>query len=532
MPYGSGASLVSVDGPKRGKFDRQIPIAVRESYTRALDCNGNGLCFTFETDSHVPSVKISRDRRHSPKGRAGLMREWLRQLSEQGFDPAEEVALQSGGLRFKQIVDKFRNTVARARGEYDFSHEVMEAMEGCLACKACTSQCPIKVDVPTFRARFMQLYHSRYLRGPKDYFVGTVESYAPLLAKAPSWSTSSSKRVGPEGDREEHRHGGCAAALRADPGRGCGSPRPLFRSAGPRGHEPRAAPKVVLIVQDPFTSYYDAPVVRDLVKLASKLGYQPYLLPFKPNGKPQHVKGFLRAFARTAASSAQFLNKVAASASPWWGRPSLVLCYRDEYVKALGPARGDFQVLLPQEWLLSCLPRRCRCGKRLAPTPGICSPTAPRRPPSPPPTVTGAPCSAASVRVAAGVGGLLRHGGHLWSRRQTGGELQGDLRSELGRASGSPAARPLSGHRIFVPQPGQADGGRSSSTRCRPCWNCSDAPLSQGIPGAKGLSAPHFLLLPTTPSQAVVEFVAILRERISSISCFARTMCGPPPISA
>jgi hypothetical protein len=51
MPYGSGASLVSVDGPKRGKFDRQIPIAVRESYTRALDCNGNGLCFTFETDS-------------------------------------------------------------------------------------------------------------------------------------------------------------------------------------------------------------------------------------------------------------------------------------------------------------------------------------------------------------------------------------------------------------------------------------------------------------------------------------------------
>jgi Fe-S oxidoreductase len=66
------------------------------------------------------------------------------------------------------------------------------------------------------------------------------------------------------------------------------------------------------------------------------------------------VKGFLRAFARTAASSAQFLNKVAALGIPMVGvDPSLVLCYRDEYVKALGPARGDFQVLLPQEWLLS-----------------------------------------------------------------------------------------------------------------------------------------------------------------------------------
>jgi Fe-S oxidoreductase len=138
------------------------------------------------------------------------------------------VALQSGGLRFKQIVDKFRNTVARARGEYDFSHEVMEAMEGCLACKACTSQCPIKVDVPTFRARFMQLYHSRYLRGPKDYFVGTVESYAPLLAERPQAGQLLPRKEGPEGDREEHRHGGCAAALRADPGRGCGITAPAI----------------------------------------------------------------------------------------------------------------------------------------------------------------------------------------------------------------------------------------------------------------------------------------------------------------
>ncbi|MFQ2174538.1 FAD-binding and (Fe-S)-binding domain-containing protein [Aeromonas rivipollensis] len=358
IPYGSGAELVSVDGPKRGKFDRQIPIAVRTSYTRAMDCNGNGLCFTFETDSPMcPSVKISRDRRHSPKGRAGLMREWLRQLAEQGFDPlAEEVALQSGSLRFKAIVDKFRNTVARARGQYDFSHEVMEAMEGCLACKACTSQCPIKVDVPTFRARFMQLYHSRYLRGPKDYFVGTVEAYAPLLAKAPKlvnfflekeWAQKATEKSIGMVDVPLLSIPTLAEELRDHKAR-------YFDLPGLEAMSPEQRRQVVLIVQDPFTSYYDAPVVRDLVKLASKLGYQPYLLPFKPNGKPQHVKGFLRAFARTAASGAQFLNKMAALGIPMVGvDPSLVLCYRDEYVKALGPARGDFQVLLPQEWLLS-----------------------------------------------------------------------------------------------------------------------------------------------------------------------------------
>lgn len=358
MPYGSGAELVSVDGPKRGKFDRQIPIAVRTSYTRAMDCNGNGLCFTFETDSPMcPSVKISRDRRHSPKGRAGLMREWLRQLAEQGFDPlAEEVALQSGGLRFKAIVDKFRNTLARARGQYDFSHEVMEAMEGCLACKACTSQCPIKVDVPNFRARFMQLYHSRYLRGPKDYFVGTVEAYAPLLAKAPrlvnfflekEWAQKATEKSIGMVDVPLLSVPTLAESLHDNRAR-------YFDLPGLEAMSVEQRQRVVLIVQDPFTSYYDAPVVADLVRLAGKLGFSPYLLPFKPNGKPQHVKGFLRAFARTAANSAQFLNKIAALGIPMVGvDPSLVLCYRDEYVKALGDARGDFQVLLPQEWLLS-----------------------------------------------------------------------------------------------------------------------------------------------------------------------------------
>ncbi|WP_447757870.1 D-2-hydroxyglutarate dehydrogenase YdiJ [Aeromonas veronii] len=358
IPYGSGAELVSVDGPKRGKYDRQIPLAVRTSYTRAMDCNGNGLCFTFETDSPMcPSVKISRDRRHSPKGRAGLMREWLRQLAEQGFDPlAEEVALQSGGVRFKQLVDKVRNSWAKQRGEYDFSHEVMEAMAGCLACKACTSQCPIKVDVPDFRARFMQLYHGRYLRAPKDYFVGTVESYAPLLAKAPKlvnfflekeWAQKATEKSIGMVDVPLLSVPTLAESLHDNRAR-------YFDLPGLERMGAEQRKQVVLIVQDPFTSYYDAPVVRDLVKLASKLGFQPYLLPFKPNGKPQHIKGFLRAFARTAANSAQFLNKVAALGIPMVGvDPAMVLCYRDEYAKALGSARGDFQVLLPQEWLLS-----------------------------------------------------------------------------------------------------------------------------------------------------------------------------------
>ncbi len=88
----------------------------------------------------------------------------------------------------------------------------------------------------------------------------------------------------------------------------------------------------VLIVQDPFTSYYDAQVVADFVRLVEKLGFNPVLLPFSPNGKAQHIKGFLQRFAKTARKTADFLNRIALLAMPMVGvDPALVLCYRDEY---------------------------------------------------------------------------------------------------------------------------------------------------------------------------------------------------------
>ena len=112
----------------------------------------------------------------------------------------------------------------------------------------------------------------------------------------------------------------------------------------------------VLVVQDPFTGYYDAQVVADFVRLVEKLGFQPVLLPFSPNGKAQHIKGFLNRFAKTAKKTADFLNRMAKLGMPMVGvDPALVLCYRDEYKLALGEERGEFNVLLANEWLASAL---------------------------------------------------------------------------------------------------------------------------------------------------------------------------------
>ncbi len=353
-PLDSDFELVKVSDTKRGYFDRQIDVKVRDSFKQAMECNGNGLCFNYDTASPMcPSMKVTADRRHSPKGRAGLVREWLRQLTEQGIDilDLEHQALTSS-TPVKSMIDRVRNRFNRNK-EYDFSHEVYEAMNGCLACKACASQCPIKVDVPSFRSRFLNIYHTRYQRPAKDYLVANIETMLPMMAKAPrivngvikqKWVQSLTASTVGYVDTPLLSTPILAKRTRKIEGFD-------LRKLSTLSEQERE--RYVLIVQDPFTTYYDADVVEDFVKLVQRLGHTPVILPFKPNGKAQHIKGFLKQFSDTAKTTAAFLEQVSELNIPMVGvDPALVLCYRDEYAEILGPDRGDFEVLSVHEWLL------------------------------------------------------------------------------------------------------------------------------------------------------------------------------------
>ncbi|MEL4013387.1 D-2-hydroxyglutarate dehydrogenase YdiJ [Dryocola clanedunensis] len=362
-PLGVDDPMMQVDAVKRGTFDRQIPIAVRTSWRGAMECNGNGLCFNFDVNSPMcPSMKITSNRIHSPKGRATLTREWLRLLADRGVDPeALEKQLPQHRASLRGLIERSRNTWHARKGEYDFSHEVKEAMSGCLACKACSTQCPIKIDVPEFRSRFLQLYHTRYLRPMRDHLVATVESYAPLMARAPK--TFNFFMSQPWVRNLSQKHIGMVDLPLLS------TPSLQHRLVGHRSANttleqlekftPEQRAKTVLVVQDPFTSYYDAQVVADFVRLVEKLGLDPVVLPFSPNGKAQHIKGFLQKFARTARKTSDFLNRIAKLGMPMVGvDPALVLCYRDEYKQTLGEERGDFHVQLVHEWLPGVLAER------------------------------------------------------------------------------------------------------------------------------------------------------------------------------
>ncbi|NBI13473.1 FAD-binding protein [[Haemophilus] felis] len=355
-PLHSDAELYSILSPMRADKDRQIPIEMKTEFNGAMNCNGNGLCFNFDVHSTMcPSMKVSKNRLFSPKGRAAMVREWLYLLAQENVTPTQ-LDFQQSEIKLTSLVHKIRNSVQKWRGEYDFSHEVKASMDTCLACKACASQCPIKIDVPSFRSKFFHFYHQRYLRPLKDHVVANVEYIAPLMAKQPAFFNffNSAKFLQLA---TEKVLGIVDLPLLSNPS--------LQQQLVEIGYQDRSLEQLeqltaiekqnmLLIVQDPFTSYYDAKVIADFVSLTQKLGYQAIVLPFKPNGKVQHIKGFLARFAKTAKNQADFLARVATLNIPLVGvDPAIVISYRDEYKEILKEKRGQFNVLTAHEWLHS-----------------------------------------------------------------------------------------------------------------------------------------------------------------------------------
>ncbi|MFJ5235622.1 FAD-binding and (Fe-S)-binding domain-containing protein [Pseudomonas neuropathica] len=356
-PLNSTESLIKIDeAVMRGDLDRQIDERVWNSYESAVHCNGNGACYNYDpNDAMCPSWKATRQRQHSPKGRASLVREWLRLQGNAGVDVLSTTLRRPHFLR--GLPQRWRNSRAQRQGSPDFSHEVYDAMAGCLACKSCAGQCPIKVNVPEFRSRFLELYHGRYLRPLRDYLIGSLEFSIPYFAKIPGlynglMGTTFVKRwlaetVGMVDSPLLSRFDFQAVLNRwnvepATPGR-------LAMLS------PAQADKSVVIVQDAFTRYFETPLLASFIELASRIGFQVFVAPYSPNGKPLHVQGFLAAFNKAAVRNAGQLQALSDSGVRLVGLdPAMTLVYRQEYSKVPGLAEAP-AVELPQEWLLDCL---------------------------------------------------------------------------------------------------------------------------------------------------------------------------------
>ena len=125
----------------------------------ALRCVGVGKCRRThgegEQDTMCPSYMVTREEMHSTRGRTHLLWEMM---------------------KGQVIRDKWRDD------------HVKEALDLCLACKGCKGDCPVNVDVATYKAEFLSHYWEGRMRPVSAYAFGWIDKWVRLASIAPGFA--------------------------------------------------------------------------------------------------------------------------------------------------------------------------------------------------------------------------------------------------------------------------------------------------------------------------------------------------------
>jgi len=263
------------------------------SFARATArCVGVGNCRNQRGGVMCPSYRATQEERYSTRGRAHLLFEMLEgdPLKQGWRDPA-----------------------------------VHDALDLCLACKGCKSDCPINVDMATYKAEFMSHYYRRKLRPRAAYSMGLIYWWARLGSKVPRLTNLLLRAPGLS--RLSKALGGIAQR-RSMPRFAQQTFRDWFAD---REVVNRDAPQV-LLWPDTFNNYLHPKPLRDAVAVLEAAGYR-VILPSRPLccGRPLYAEGMLDLARRQLRQIMQTLTEAIDRDIPVVGlEPSCVTSFRDE----------------------------------------------------------------------------------------------------------------------------------------------------------------------------------------------------------
>ena len=129
----------------------------------ARRCFGVGECRELDGGTMCPSYRATREEEHSTRGRARLLFEMLRG------------EVDADGWRDRHI---------------------KEALDLCLACKGCKGECPVNVDMATYKAEFLSHYYEGRTRPPAAYAMGLIDKWAQLASLTPSLANLATQTPG------------------------------------------------------------------------------------------------------------------------------------------------------------------------------------------------------------------------------------------------------------------------------------------------------------------------------------------------
>jgi len=275
-----------------------------------LRCVGVGKCRDPEpVQTMCPSYQVTREEKHSTRGRARLLFEML---------------------RGEVITDGWR------------SREVADALDLCLACKGCTSDCPVDVDMPTYKAEFR--YHHfrswRRWRGRHAYALGLIDQGARVASRVPELVNLATQTPGLS------RLAGLAAGLDRHRPLPAFAPMTLQQWFAARGGTRNPHGRHVVLWPDTFNNHLHTGVGVACVEAIEAAGWQVVM----PEGhvccgRPLYDYGFLGLAERYLERTLDVLRDEIRQGTPVVGmEPSCLAVFKDELTGML-PHDDDAQRL-------------------------------------------------------------------------------------------------------------------------------------------------------------------------------------------
>ncbi len=252
-------------------------------------CNGSGDCrkLSFARGTMCPSYRATLDEIDSTRGRANVLREFLTQNTK----------------------------------ENPFDHpEIKEAMDLCVSCKACKSECPSNVDMASLKAEFLYQYQK----------TNPISLRSKLIAHNARINAVTHKFAGIYnfiGTRSWFKSLIGVHSKRSLPNLKSKTLRQWFSSIQQKSHS-----KSIYLFCDEYTNHFDVELGKKTILLLNKLGYKVFMPAHSESARAYISKGFLEEAKTIATNNVSIFSALISNDKPLIGiEPSAILGFRDEY---------------------------------------------------------------------------------------------------------------------------------------------------------------------------------------------------------
>jgi FAD/FMN-containing dehydrogenase/Fe-S oxidoreductase len=282
-------------GPRPVETHFRFPYDDGSLANATLRCVGVGACRKEEGGAMCPSYMATREEKHSTRGRAHLLWELL-----QG-------EVLEGGWQ---------------------NEDVKGALDLCLSCKACKTECPTNVDLATYKAEFLAHYYEGRSRPLNAYAFGMIDRWARMASLTPRFANALG-RFGPTASLAK-------SLLHIAPQRKLPEfATSTFRARVSGRKTGGGAP--VLLWTDTFTNYFQPYVAEAAYQVLSDAGFRVNVLQRHVCcGRPLYDFGMLDKAKQYLKHAMDALGEEISAGTPIVVlEPSCASVFRDEAVNLL-----------------------------------------------------------------------------------------------------------------------------------------------------------------------------------------------------